>query len=93
MVDELDQKQIVKGEDEKIGVKIGRSFVIKRKKLKDELNGILAGMSDADEHEVAEKIRRLTFAIEKIKRKFAEKKDERQQKLMKLKERLKEEKT
>ena len=66
---------------------------IKRKKLRDELKGILAGMSDADEHEVAKKIRRLTFAIEKIKRKFAEKKDKRQQKLRKLKERLKEEKT
>jgi hypothetical protein len=43
-------------------------LIIKRKKLKDELNGILAGMSDGDEHEVAEKIKRLTFVIEKIKR-------------------------
>ena len=43
-------------------------LIIKRKKLKDELNGILAGMSDADEHEVAEKIKHLTFVINKLKR-------------------------
>ena len=47
---------------------IMQRLFIKRKKLKDELKGILAGMSDADEHEVAEKIKHLTFVINKIKR-------------------------
>ena len=49
-------------------------LILKRKKLKDELNGILAGMSDGDEHEVAQKIRRITFVINKIKRQRREKK-------------------
>jgi hypothetical protein len=50
-------------------------LIIKRKKLKDELNGILAGMSDGDEHEVIQKIKHLTFVINKLKRQRKEKKD------------------
>ena len=41
---------------------------IKRKKLRNELKGILAGMNDGNEHEVVQKIKHLTFVINKIKR-------------------------
>ena len=40
----------------------------KRENLNNQLNGILAGMCDDDENEVAQKIRRITFVINKIKR-------------------------
>ena len=46
----------------------------KRENLNNQLNGILAGMCDDDENEVAQKIRRITFVIDKIKRKLREKK-------------------
>ena len=60
---------------------------IKRKKLKDELNGILAGMNAAldrndanwvaleiEAFAVTQKIKRITFVINKIKRQRREKK-------------------
>ena len=40
----------------------------KRENLNNQLNGILAGMCDGNEHEVAQKIKRITFVINKIKR-------------------------
>ena len=56
-------------------------LIIKRKKLKDELNGILAGMNAAldrndanwvaleiEAFAVTQKIKRITFVINKIKR-------------------------
>ena len=46
----------------------------KRENLNNQLNGILAGMCDDDENEVAQKIRRITFVIDKIKRQRREKK-------------------
>ena len=45
----------------------------KRENLNNQLNGILAGMCDDDENEVAQKIRRITFVIDKIKRQRREK--------------------
>ena len=62
-------------------------LIIKRKKLKDELNGILAGMNAAldrndanwvaleiEAFAVAQKIKRITFVINKVKRQRREKK-------------------
>ena len=46
----------------------------KRENLNNQLNGILAGMCDGNEHEVAQKIKRITFVINKIKRQRREKK-------------------
>tara|TARA_Y100000296_G_scaffold43795_1_gene50254 strand:- start:909 stop:1085 length:177 start_codon:yes stop_codon:yes gene_type:complete len=46
----------------------------KRENLNNQLNGILAGMCDDDENEVAQKIRRINFVIAKIKRQHREKK-------------------
>lgn len=43
-------------------------LISKRAKLTEKLNGILAGMCDDDEHEVADKITRINFVIAKIKR-------------------------
>ena len=45
----------------------------KRENLNNQLNGILAGMCDDDENEGAQKIRRITFVIDKIKRQRREK--------------------
>jgi|TARA_B100001971_G_scaffold114931_1_gene105792 hypothetical protein len=42
----------------------------RREKLVERLNGILAGMCDDDEHEVANKITRINFVIAKIKRQY-----------------------
>ena len=47
----------------------------RRQQLVERLNGILAGMCDDDEHEVADKITRINFVIAKIKRKQRKKKD------------------
>ena len=47
----------------------------RRQQLVERLNGILAGMCDDDEHEVADKIKRINFVIAKIKRKQRKKKD------------------
>jgi len=44
----------------------------RREKLVERLNGILAGMCDDDEHEVANKITRINFVIAKIKRQHRE---------------------
>tara|TARA_Y100000310_G_C20088501_1_gene537136 strand:+ start:245 stop:469 length:225 start_codon:yes stop_codon:yes gene_type:complete len=43
-------------------------LVRKQKVLRNELNGLLAGMSNADEWEVSQKLRRITFVINRIKR-------------------------
>ena len=48
-------------------------LVIKQQKLRNELNGVLAGMSDADDREVSEKLRKITFVINRIKREQAAK--------------------
>ena len=40
----------------------------KRARLMEKLNGILAGMCDDDETEIANKITRINFVITKIKR-------------------------
>jgi hypothetical protein len=40
----------------------------KRARLIEKLNGILAGMCDDDENEVADKITRINFVIAKVKR-------------------------
>ena len=47
----------------------------RRQQLVERLNGILAGMCDDDENEVADKIKRINFVIAKIKRKQRKKKD------------------
>ena len=47
----------------------------RRQQLVERLNGILAGMCDDDEHEVADKIKCINFVIAKIKRKQRRKKD------------------
>ena len=46
----------------------------KRENLNNQLNGILAGMCDGNEHEVAQKIKRITVVINKVKRQRREKK-------------------
>ena len=47
----------------------------RRQQLVERLNGILAGMCDDDEHEIADNIKRINFVIAKIKRKQRKKKD------------------
>ena len=45
----------------------------KQQKLRNELNGALAGMSNADDREVSEKLRKITFVINRVKREQADK--------------------
>ena len=47
----------------------------RRQQLVERLNGILAGMCDDDEHEVADNIKSINLVITKIKRKERRKKD------------------
>ena len=48
-------------------------LVRKQQELRNELNGALAGMSNADDREVSEKLRKITFVINHVKREQAAK--------------------
>ena len=48
-------------------------LVRKQQELRNELNGALAGMSNADDREVSEKLRKITFVINRVKREQVDK--------------------
>ena len=48
-------------------------LVRKQQELRNELNGALAGMSNADDREVSEKLRKITFVINRVKSAQADK--------------------